>query len=219
VQPGFEADQSIRTPGSDARYRLPWRGANLDSLDPAFSSSRAVLQPDQLLPSEADLAAYYGVHRLTVRRAIVELVREGLLRRQRGVGTFVAAPKLTQTLARASGFSERVRAAGRRPSSRVLSFEVASAAGAVAQRLGVAPGAPVYTLVRLRYADDEPVMLETAWLPVERFPGLDGFDFTAVSLWTRRRSSSSSAARSRTLSTSWTTGTRSASTTRRTRPS
>lgn len=142
-----------------------------------------VLQADQMLPAETELGEHYGVHRLTVRQAIGELVREGVLRRQRGVGTFVAAPKLTQALARAMGFSERIREAGLQPSSRVVSFEVTQAAASFAQRLSVTPGAIVYKLVRLRCADGQPVMLETAWLSRDRFPGLDGFDFAVASLY------------------------------------
>jgi GntR family transcriptional regulator len=142
-----------------------------------------VLKGGQLLPSERQLSECYAVNRLTVRQAVGELVREGMLRRERGVGTFVASPKLTQTLQRVVGFSERVRAAGHVPSSRVLSFEVIPELSSVTRRLALPESAAVYKLVRLRCSDEEPVMLETAYLSQEQFPGLDAIDFTHVSLY------------------------------------
>ena len=142
-----------------------------------------VLLEGQLLPSERDLGEYYGVNRLTVRQAITELVSEGMLRRQRGVGTFVADPKLTQMMARVTGFSERVREVGRKPSSRMISLELVPASTMVARSLNQEPDAPFYKLVRLRCVDDEPVMLETVFLPQARFPDLKRVDFSEESLY------------------------------------
>lgn len=142
-----------------------------------------VLLEGQLLPSERDLGEYYGVNRLTVRQAITELVSEGMFRRQRGVGTFVADPKLTQMMARVTGFSERVREVGRKPSSRMISLELVPASTMVARSLNQEPDAPFYKLVRLRCVDDEPVMLETVFLPQARFPDLKRVDFSEVSLY------------------------------------
>ncbi|MCP4167920.1 MAG: GntR family transcriptional regulator [Chloroflexi bacterium] len=142
-----------------------------------------VLPAGQLLPSERDLGEYYGVNRLTVRQAVTELVSEGILRRQRGVGTFVATPKLTQIMGRVTGFSERIREVGRKPSSRVISLEVVPAPTVVARSLKQEPATLVYKLVRLRCADDEPVMLETAYLPQARFPNLKQVDFSEESLY------------------------------------
>lgn len=142
-----------------------------------------VLPVDHLLPSERELGEYYGVNRLTVRQAMTELVSEGILRRQRGVGTFVAGPKLTQIMGRVMGFSERVREVGREPSSRVISLEVVPAPTGVARSLNQAPNELLYKLVRLRCADGEPVMLETAFLPQARFPDLKTVNFLEVSLY------------------------------------
>ena len=142
-----------------------------------------VLPVGQLLPSERDLGEYYGVNRLTVRQAMTELVSEGMLRRQRGVGTFVADPKLTQMMGRVMGFSERVREVGRKPSSRMISLEVVPASTMVARSLNQEPNALLCKLVRLRCADDEPVMLETAFLPQVRFPDLKRVNFSEQSLY------------------------------------
>ena len=142
-----------------------------------------VLPVGHVLPSERELGERYGVSRLTVRQAITELVSEGLLRRQHGVGTFVAGPKLTQMMARVMGFSERVQEAGRTPSSRQVSLEIVPAPTAIARRLNREPNLPLYKLTRLRCADGEPVMLETAYLPQERFPNLNQVDFSNLSLY------------------------------------
>lgn len=142
-----------------------------------------LLSVGQLLPSERDLGEYYGVNRLTVRQALKELVSEGMLRRQRGIGTFVADPKLTQIMDRATGFSERLQEAGRKPSSRLIALEVIPAPAMVSRNLNQEPNVPFYKLVRLRCADDQPVMLETVFLPQDRFPNLKQIDFAEESLY------------------------------------
>jgi GntR family transcriptional regulator len=142
-----------------------------------------VLHSGELLPSERELSEFYGVNRLTVRQALNDLVNEGMLRRQRGVGTFVVEAKLTQVLDRVLGFSERIREAGHSPSSRQIALEIIPAPLSAARRLGIAPDDPVYKLVRLRCSDEEPVMLETAFLPEALFPGLATIDFSTTSLY------------------------------------
>lgn len=142
-----------------------------------------ILKGGELLPSERELGEIYGVNRLTVRQALNDLVSEGALRRQRGVGTFVAEPKLTHALGRVLGFSERIRAEGRKPSSKVLLLESIPSPLGVARRLNIPVDTRLYKLVRLRCADEEPVMLETAYLPADRFPGLDAIDFAHESLY------------------------------------
>ena len=141
------------------------------------------LAPGDLLPSESELGEYYSVNRLTVRQAVGELVSKGLLRRERGRGTFVSPPKTTHAMLRTTGFSERMREEGRRPSNQVISFEVIPASAKVAEYLHLKPGDLVYQLTRLRSADDEPQMLETTHLPHALFPGLDTIDFEQASLY------------------------------------
>lgn len=142
-----------------------------------------VLVDGDLLPSEQELGEIYGVNRLTVRHALNDLVNEGMLQRQRGVGTFVAVPKLTQVIDRVLGFSERIKEAGHKPSSRLVSLETVPATLSIARRLALQPKTPLYKLVRLRCVDGKPVMLETAYLPVALFPGLDAMDLVNQSLY------------------------------------
>src|SRR5258705_12846089 len=70
------------------------------------------------LPTEDSLIARFGVSRITVRRAIQNLVSRGLVEIRRGKGTFVAAPKITQNLTDLSGFVEDMQSLGRRPTAR-----------------------------------------------------------------------------------------------------
>ncbi|MCS7222865.1 MAG: GntR family transcriptional regulator [Anaerolineae bacterium] len=141
------------------------------------------LKPGMMLPSERELAERYAVSRLTVRQAISELARDGLLIRQHGIGTFVAPPKLSQAQPMALSFTQRMIQAGRTPASRVLACEIVPATRSVARRLQIEPETPVLRLSRLRLADGQPVMLETTHLPAERFPGLEHENFHAQSLY------------------------------------
>lgn len=136
-----------------------------------------------LLPSERELGEIYGVNRLTVRQAVNDLVNEGMLQRQRGIGTFVAVPKVTQVIDRVLGFSDRIQEAGHLPSSRMISIDIVPVALSVARRLEIQPKLPIYKLVRLRCVDGAPVMLETAYLSTVLFPGLEAVDLTNQSLY------------------------------------
>lgn len=131
---------------------------------------RGVWRPGDLIPSERELCQTYGISRITVRQALSDLVGEGLLRRDQGRGTFVAAQKIRKTLSRLTGFTAEMHGRGRKPGSRVLRQELAPALPRVAESLEVEAGQPVVLLRRLRLADGEPVGIEAAHL---RFPGCE----------------------------------------------
>ena len=139
--------------------------------------------PGDPLPSEGEMGEYYGVARLTVRQAVGDLVREGILVRERGRGTFVAYPKKTYMMIRAAGFSERIRQSGQVPSNKVLSFEILPFTSELSGHLDINVGDPVYRMVRIRKADGEPHMIQTTYLEQNRFPGLEKIDFTTNSLY------------------------------------
>jgi GntR family transcriptional regulator len=144
------------------------------------------LAPGAPLPSEISLCEVYGVSRPTVRQAMKELISEGLLERRRGVGTFVAQPKLRHPLGSVVGFSERVERAGQRPGTRVLQEEVLGAGELgddVVEALETSAEDPVLRVVRLRLVDDEPLLVETVHLPLARFPGLELEDLEQRSLY------------------------------------
>ncbi len=136
------------------------------------------------LPSERELSAEYGVSRMTARVALKSLVEQGLVSSIEAKGYFVAASRIDQRLQTLTSFSEDMRRSGRRPSSIVLAARMVQAGADVAARLGVAEGAAVYHLLRLRLADAVPVALEAAHVPDSLAPGLiDSADFAAESLY------------------------------------
>jgi GntR family transcriptional regulator len=141
------------------------------------------LQPGESVPSEWELSDLYGVSRLTVRRALDELSREGWLTRRHGVGTFVAAPAMAQIVPSRLSFTQKMRQIGRTAGSRWVSVKVMPALDEVATHLGLEVAAPVVELVRVRLADDDPIMLETAYLSQARFPDLSEASLSHGSLY------------------------------------
>jgi GntR family transcriptional regulator len=117
------------------------------------------LEVGDAIPAERKLAGDLGVSRPTLRAVIDELVREGLLLRRHGSGTFVAEPKIALPLTMTS-FSEDMARRGMVAGSRVLSFEVIQAGAKLGQRLKVSPTAEVYAVRRLRLADAETMAIE-----------------------------------------------------------
>ncbi len=124
-----------------------------------------VLTTGSRLSNEIDMADKLGVSRPTMRRAIQYLVDRGQLVRKRGVGTQVVRSQVSRSLELTSLFDD-LKAEGRRPRTDVLSSGPVEADGEVAEALGLAPGAEVFQLRRLRFADDEPIALLTNYLPL-----------------------------------------------------
>lgn len=138
--------------------------------------ARGVYASGSRIPSEIELAKSYGVGRVTVRRAIEELVYEGYLTKQQGRGTFVNAPKLVRKVrqeADVQSFSEACRVNGMRPTSRLISRHVVPASKEMAAFLGLEEGADLLAVVRLRMADGVPVMFENNYFPYEEFKFLE----------------------------------------------
>lgn len=125
------------------------------------------------LPPERELSVRFGVSRMTLRRAVEELVREGRLVRRHGAGTFVAEPKIAQGMA-VTSFSEDMRRRGAVPTSRTLAVDEVPAGAQLGRRLAISPGDRVTRVVRLRLADGAPMALETLHVPQAVVPGLSG---------------------------------------------
>ncbi|MBO1077822.1 GntR family transcriptional regulator [Roseomonas haemaphysalidis] len=119
------------------------------------------------LPGEPDLAAAYGVSRVTVRRALEQLVAEQLVERRPGVGTFVRAglPALGTTVLDFSDVFSHLKEMGRRTEVRLLSFDYLVPAAAVAAALGLAPGERAQRAVRVRMLGDAPFSFLTTHVP------------------------------------------------------
>ena len=116
------------------------------------------------IPTEREICETYQVSRITVRRAIEMLVREGYLVTYQGKGTFVARQKIQRQLNQVRSFSEEMQATGHRPGSRLLSLRHEKAVGDVAAALNVDDEEWIWTVERLRLADGEPMGVSTAYL-------------------------------------------------------
>jgi GntR family transcriptional regulator len=117
------------------------------------------------LPSESELMAAFEVSRITVRHALAQLQREGLIFKVTGKGTFVSRPKALQDLTRLQGFGEAMNSLGHETFSQVLGHALLRAEGDIAQRLALPSGEPVIELRRLRYLDRAPVSLDVSYFP------------------------------------------------------
>ena len=140
-------------------------------------------RPGDRMPTERELAERYGCSLITIRHALSELVREGRIERTRGRGTYVLQPRIDRDIAGAMSFSEEMQRRGLDPATRVVTGRIEPAGEAIAGSLGIAADAPVVYLERVRLGSGEPLLLEQARLPAERFPGLLAFDFERRSLY------------------------------------
>lgn len=130
-----------------------------------------LLAPDDALPPERDLAEVLHISRITVRKAIDELVREGLLIRKQGSGTFVSN-RVEKNFAKLTSFSEDMRARGREPRSVWLTRGAGTVTPEESLTLRSSPGTPVFRFHRIRYADDAPMALEQASVLASCLPSL-----------------------------------------------
>ena len=130
------------------------------------------LVPGAKLATEAQMATRFGVNRHTVRRALEELSRNGLVRVEQGRGSFVAEDVLDYTIGPRTRFSEWIRRHNKEPSGRTLDLREVPADQAVAAGLGIRTGAKVVRLERLGLADGRPVSIGVHHFPAARFPKL-----------------------------------------------
>lgn len=124
------------------------------------------------LPTEAALAARFGVNRHTVRRSLATLAENGLVRTRRGAGSFVMARPTEYRIGRRVRFHQNLLAAGRTPKRRHLQIEEGPASATVAEHLGLTPGETVCLYHGLSLSDGQPVALFHSYFPARRFPGL-----------------------------------------------
>jgi GntR family transcriptional regulator len=133
----------------------------------ASEIARGDLQPGDQLPTEDQLLGRFGVSRITVRRAIQNLIQRGMVEIRRGHGTYVLAPKVSQELTRLTGFVEDMGVHGRKPSARVLSQRMVAADVTVARQLRVTKGTYVMRIERVRLADSIPMSFDETYLPLD----------------------------------------------------
>ncbi|MCA7938564.1 GntR family transcriptional regulator [Burkholderia cepacia] len=132
--------------------------------------------PHSRMPSEHELCAAFGVSRITVRQALGDLQKEGLLFKLHGKGTFVSKPKAFQNVTSLQGFAEAMSSMGYEIVNQVRSVRTVKADRHLATKLNVPEGAPLVEIHRVRLLNREPVSLEQTWVPEALGKRLAGAD-------------------------------------------
>ena len=137
---------------------------------------------DDRFPTDSELVEEYAVSRHTVREAIRHLNRTGILRRERGRGTVVNRSEFEQPLGALYSLFQSVESAGVEQRSKVLALDEVTAP-AIANNLGLDADTPLLFLERLRFANDEPLAIDRAWLPATLAAPLMSTDFERTALY------------------------------------
>ena len=145
--------------------------------------NREEIDENGMVPSERELMAMFGVSRITVRKAITDLVNEGYLYTVQGKGTFVRTDELNRDLVSIMSCTEDIRRMGMVPSKKVICAEVIPADKKRIKRLQLAEGDHVLKLQRVYYANNEPLNYTTTYLPCKLFPGIEEHDFGQESVY------------------------------------
>ena len=140
------------------------------------------LKPGDMFPPESELIRMYDVSRITIRTVLDMLVKEGLIYRERGRGTFVAHPRLEHGLSRIVNFTEDMLQRGFKPSSKVLFTGLIAADKHLAEKLQTEIREELTRLDRLRLANNEPMCLEKSHFIHRYVPGILNHDFELTSL-------------------------------------
>lgn len=165
---------------------------NHDTFEPLYHQLKRIIEgkietgewkSGDKISSENELRNEYSISRNTVQKALDELVQEGILERKQGKGTFVAQPKIEQSLTSFYSFSKVMESQGMNPKDVILSINVEKANKKIAQRLQLDTSDEVFSLQRLRYANDEPIILETSYLPKKYIHSMSETDFEEHSLY------------------------------------
>ena len=136
-----------------------------------------------MIPSEHELCDIFEVSRMTVRKAVDILVHEGILVRQKGKGTFISVPKLSQPLTSLTNFTKDMVDRGMVPTSSMLSLKVVLASEKVSKQLNIKENEKVICLERIRFADGKPHAYECSYLLYPLAKQILDVDFSNHSLY------------------------------------
>ncbi|MDB9316571.1 MULTISPECIES: phosphonate metabolism transcriptional regulator PhnF [Cyanophyceae] len=131
---------------------------------------QGVYQIGEQLPTETKLAEQFAVNRHTLRQAIALLKNEGLLRIDRGRGTFVAAKTIRYAIGKRVRYNQTLKAQGWQARFQLLRVLDVPADNAISKGLEIPYGQPVALIERLGLADEEPISVGTGYFPLKRFP-------------------------------------------------
>jgi GntR family transcriptional regulator len=140
--------------------------------------------PGDQIPGEQDLCELYKISRTVVRQSLRELELQGVINRQKGKGTFISMPKISEGLVqKLTGFYQDMVERGLKPVTRVLHQNVVPCPEKVGQFLNLAPETMILDIQRLRFINDEPIQLVTTYIPFDLCPTLATIDLTNRSLY------------------------------------
>ncbi|WZL80852.1 GntR family transcriptional regulator [Vallitaleaceae bacterium 9-2] len=145
---------------------------------------KGILSPGDIIPTEFELCEMFDISRTTVRQALAELVNENKFYRVKGRGTFVAQDKINQDfIKRIESFKSEMERKGYTPSSKILEFEVIKPSTEIAVALNISASSDVISLKRLRYADQEPIVVANTYLPYISCKNVLDYDMEVNSLY------------------------------------
>ncbi|MBI3526087.1 MAG: GntR family transcriptional regulator [Betaproteobacteria bacterium] len=122
-------------------------------------------KPHQQIPSESEMMNSFGVSRITVRQALGDLQKEGMIFKIHGKGAFVSKPKAFQNIGQLQGFGEAMARMGYETFSQLVSIKTLAAGRAVGAKLKIKEREQVTELRRVRYLNREPISLDVSYLP------------------------------------------------------
>ncbi|NBK91574.1 GntR family transcriptional regulator [bacterium 1XD21-13] len=132
------------------------------------------LRPGDSLPSETEYCEYHNISRTTVRQAFSELEKEGCVTRIKGKGTFISEPKLSRTLNSLYSFSAEMARMGLKADAQIISFQTITGDTELIQRFQLQNEDPhLFQIIRLRTVNDEPLTIETVYIPCSVCPQLN----------------------------------------------
>jgi GntR family transcriptional regulator len=138
----------------------------------------------ECLPTEIEIADALDISRSTIRQAIMELVNEGYLHREKAKGTFVSRPKIDESFfSKLDSFNSEMLKKGLQPSTKVLVLKVVSPVENINKSLKIGDDERLIHLARLRYANDEPVVYLETYFSYQKYKGLMNEDFANKSLY------------------------------------
>jgi len=161
-------------------------GLNINEMAPRYMQiiqyfvdkiDRGVLNNGDKLPTEEEICKIFSVSRITARQALNELANAGYIVKKQGIGSYVKN-KMKMQLNSLQGFSEEMTSKGLVPRSELLSIEVCSPSVEIAEKLKIDMSIKVYSICRLRYANDIALSLENSYIPFFKCPGIERYDLT-----------------------------------------
>lgn len=141
------------------------------------------LNPGDKLPTEQWLVEHYNVSRVTVRKALSDLLAAELIERERGKGPVVARPKINRDVSRLTGLQQEIAKAGLKSTSVISDISYITAQGKIAEKMNVREGEPLIRFHRLRFGDDMPIADQIIYLRECFCKGFNPMDLQEKSLF------------------------------------